>query len=101
MSDQTIILNEDEAERIIAAGEEIAAMVQSTAWRLVMNQLQRDAEAAMEQLAEVDAYDPVAVAHCQNRVFRFRWLEDTANELLQQAASVMAHDEVEGEGDAI
>ena len=101
LSQQVVELNAIEAERVLAAAEEIAHTQSTPGWQMLMRALQDLQNRALAELSEVDPTDWRAVARLQNAANRYKWFETTVDELLTQAASIRTEQEVGAEGDAI
>ena len=90
---------ETEAEVLRAAAEELLKLKNSTGWAILMAQLAADAEQAKDELVDTAAADTEAVEHCQRRVKRLRWFDETLDILINQGFETenLTEDEAEYE----
>lgn len=75
---------EPETEALRAAAEELLKLKNSTGWKILMMQLEADAEQAKNELIDINAADVTAIEHCQRQVKRLRWFGETLDILIGQ-----------------
>ncbi len=90
---------ETEAEALRAAAEELLKLKDSTGWKILMMQLEADAEQAKDELVDIQAADVPAIEICQRRVKRLRWFGETLDILIGQGFETenLEEDEVDYE----
>lgn len=100
MSDQ-VTISLDEAGTILSQAEDIAYTIQTNGWEVIMEYFRRDAEEAQRELLVVDPQDVPEVTRLQNRANRYYAFQNAVHDMLQQAASITAADEITDEGYAV
>ncbi len=75
-------MTEDEA--LQAAAEELMRLKDSAGWKILMLQLEADADHARRQLGECDPFDTKQIMRLQNTIARLNWFADTLEILIHQ-----------------
>ncbi len=69
---------------MVEAAEEIMKLTDSVGWKIMMKVMATEREAALIALADVDAEDAKKIRKLQNVVYRYHWMDQTAEILIQQ-----------------
>ena len=88
MAEEPKTADQIEAEAMRAAAEDLLKLVQSTGWKVLMQQLAADAEHAQNDFIDLDAADTAAIEACQRRIKRFLWFAETPKELMAQGFEI-------------
>ncbi len=72
----------------VAAMDELLVLKESKGWQILMFRLKAEHDEALHELADIDCDDNKAIKHVQDVVKRFRWFEETIDEMIAQGSAI-------------